>query len=444
MGAHDLESVQRCMNVLHAAKATTPERPPSKPEPSKPEPPKPEPTGPRTPGRDPNGAQGNMSQGTAIQFAGRGPQDVYLTGNPEITFFRQSYLRHTPFAMEAFEDRFASPFGFDKINVCRIIKHGDVLGSMYLRVVLPDLGVTGTWKPRIGYVLLVRARLKIGTLVVQDFERLWYDIHDQLFESKNVTRMVGKDPLSTRASHELLIPLKFVENIPVCSLGSTSEIFVEIETPSLSACVDSAAVLPPLATLEAEIVSHHVFLGRDELTRFVSRPHHLMLDLVQDVDEVSYKVSGSEFFATSDVYVDLRELNSPVKYLAIVAYDEKVDEYFVYINSIRSMVMTVGSTNYMEPREFGYYSLVQTYDKGLWSDSSNIGLLSFALDATSPQPRGTLNFSRLSNPVLRCSIAQAGGNQSVQSVQSVKVKAFAVCVNWLDFEGGACTLRYVA
>ena len=137
---------------------------------------------------DPSGPKitGTMSQGTAAQLMSIGPQDRFISLNPQMTFFRKAYRRHTNFAVECFEENFTTDsFVFGTTNVCSLGKHGDLLGNISLRVVLPNLGIAGgTWVDAVGYVLFTAIRMRIGETVVQTHERLWYDIEDKLFLSE--------------------------------------------------------------------------------------------------------------------------------------------------------------------------------------------------------------------------------------------------------------------
>ena len=49
--------------------------------------------------------------GGLMQLVAYGAQDVYLTGNPQITFFKVVYRRHTNFSMEAIEQTFNGQAG---------------------------------------------------------------------------------------------------------------------------------------------------------------------------------------------------------------------------------------------------------------------------------------------------------------------------------------------
>ena len=69
--------------------------------------------------------------GGLMQLVAYGAQDIYLTGNPQITFFKVVYRRHTNFAMEAIEQTFNGVADFGNKVVCTIARNGDLVGRMY-------------------------------------------------------------------------------------------------------------------------------------------------------------------------------------------------------------------------------------------------------------------------------------------------------------------------
>ena len=81
-----------------------------------------------------------------MQLVAYGAQDIYLTGNPQITFFKVVYRRHTNFAVESIEQTFNGQADFGKRITATISRNGDLIQQMYLEVVLPDIGAsTYTW-----------------------------------------------------------------------------------------------------------------------------------------------------------------------------------------------------------------------------------------------------------------------------------------------------------
>lgn len=398
--------------------------------------------------------KGSMSQGTVAQLMSIGPQDRFLSLNPQMSFFRTAYKRHTNFAVEAFDETFGGPtLTFGSTNVCTLDKHGDLFGNMTLRVVLPNLGISGgTWVDAIGYVLLSRIRLRVGDVVVQTHERLWYDIEDKLFavEGKvnGLNEMIGKNvSLATNEEHEILVPLKFMccktfsgrqQFLPVVSLDTNVNVSVEIDVESLDKCVTlpAGATLPPVKGAECSLIVDNVYLDDTERARVATDSATYMIDIVQDVDQVTYVTTTEGIVPITNVVVGLRELNMPVKYFAGVAYEESYSEYFNYLDVISSATLLVNSEQQFEPRSFPYFSLQQTYDRFVRSDSTNnVFGFSFALHAESWQPNGALNFAPLPNTTFRFSLNDA-------QTTPLKVKLFASCINWITFKNGRCSFEF--
>ena len=72
--------------------------------------------------------------GGLMQLVAYGSQDIYLTGNPQITFFKIVYRRHTNFSMEYIEEKFDGDIGFGNSFSCTLSKIGDLVNSMYIKI----------------------------------------------------------------------------------------------------------------------------------------------------------------------------------------------------------------------------------------------------------------------------------------------------------------------
>jgi hypothetical protein len=93
-------------------------------------------------------------------------QDMYLTGNPQITFFKIVYRRHTSFAMENIEQTFNGLADWGKKVTCGISRNGDLINRVYLRVVLPSVSIPQGHSFRyldwIGHILIKTVEIEIG------------------------------------------------------------------------------------------------------------------------------------------------------------------------------------------------------------------------------------------------------------------------------------------
>ena len=82
--------------------------------------------------------------GGLMQLVASGAQDIYLTGNPQITFFKVVYRRHTNFAMENIQQTFSGNPSWGQRATAIVSRNGDLINSACLRVHLPSLS-TDNW-----------------------------------------------------------------------------------------------------------------------------------------------------------------------------------------------------------------------------------------------------------------------------------------------------------
>lgn len=82
--------------------------------------------------------------GGLIQIVSYGSQNLYLTGSPEITYFKTVYRRHTNFAVESIILPFDNEVNFDETSVVKIPGNGDLLSKMYLQITVPEFSYPRT------------------------------------------------------------------------------------------------------------------------------------------------------------------------------------------------------------------------------------------------------------------------------------------------------------
>ena len=108
--------------------------------------------------------------GGLMQLVAYGAQDIYLTGNPQITFFKIAYRRHTNFSLESIEQVFNGSGDFGKKVTATISRNGDLINRVYLRAELPDVtmnrpaaGKVGfRWLNWVGHILVKNVEIEIG------------------------------------------------------------------------------------------------------------------------------------------------------------------------------------------------------------------------------------------------------------------------------------------
>ena len=141
-----------------------------------------------------------------MQLVAYGAQDVYLTGNPQITFFKAVYRRHTNFAMESIENPFNGNPRFGNQVTCTIQRNGDLIHRMYLQATLPSVklqasdgsGAQFRWLNWVGHNLVDYVELQIGGQRIDkhygDWLHIWNELTQEPGKQAVYAKMVGNVP----------------------------------------------------------------------------------------------------------------------------------------------------------------------------------------------------------------------------------------------------------
>ena len=151
--------------------------------------------------------------GGLMQLVAYGAQDVYLTGNPQITFWKVTYRRHTNFAMESIEQTFNGQADFGRRVTCTISRNGDLAYRTYLQVTLPEInqamnqdtdaltrhtggyGVYSRWLDFPGEQLISQVEVEIGGQRIDrqygDWMHIWNQLTLSAEQERGYNQMVG-------------------------------------------------------------------------------------------------------------------------------------------------------------------------------------------------------------------------------------------------------------
>ena len=130
--------------------------------------------------------------GGLMQLVAYGAQDVYLTGNPQITFFKVVYRRHTNFAIEAIEQTFNGNPAMGSKATVQITRNGDLVTKMYLKISFNENGTANTPFFQNGLEgLLTSVELQIGGTKIDKHYGRWLNVWRSLTISQS--KRVGYD-----------------------------------------------------------------------------------------------------------------------------------------------------------------------------------------------------------------------------------------------------------
>ena len=359
--------------------------------------------------------------GGLMQLVAYGAQDVYLTGNPQITFFKVVYRRHTNFACESIEQTFNGSVDFSRKVTATISRNGDLITNCWIEATLPTLPAQHEWKNSLGHAMLKEIELEIGGQRIDkhyaDWLEIWSELTTPSEKLDGYKAMVGKNASNTTTvttvDGKLYIPLIFFFNrnpglaLPLIAL-QYHEVKINIVFEELSKLVyKNVPGQPPSAPdslsavdeLKASLYVDYVYLDTDERRRFAQVSHEMLIEQLQ--------FTGDESVSSGANKVRLN-FNHPVKELLWVVKDpSNMEDNFSYVDEssgnlepVKSVKLLLNGHDRFSERDGSYFRLVQPYQHHTRVPTKAVYTYSFALKPEEHQPSGTCNFSRIDNATL--------------------------------------------
>ena len=263
-----------------------------------------------------------MAGGGLMQLVAYGAQDVYLSGNPQITFFKAVYKRHTNFSTEAITQTFSGSPDFGRRVTCPITRNGDLITKMYLVCKVTGTGASNwAWCSKLGHALIDNVELEVGGSRIDKQYGDWMTVWDSLTKTGShddaYNKMIGNTSemttvAATHADTTLYVPLQFFccrNNglaLPLISL-QYHDVRVNFEFTAGSSLVNYVgATAPTVSMASCELLVDFVFLDSEERKRFAQSSHEYLIEQVQ--------FTGSEAVNATSVKARLN-FNHPCKAL---------------------------------------------------------------------------------------------------------------------------------
>lgn len=239
--------------------------------------------------------------GGLMQLVAYGAQDIYLTGNPQITFFKIVYRRYTNFAIETIEHPFVGCPAFGNRSSIKITRSGDLITKMYLRIklncVIPNHS-RFAWVKRLGHAIVKYVDIEIGgTKIDRQYGTwldVWYELARQGDHERAYANMIGDVPVLTNYNRKIkpeyiiYVPLQFWFNkfvglaIPLIALQYHETIinvvFEEVEKLIIR---DSKFDCLCLKMRDATLLVNYVYLDTEERRRFALVGHEYLIEQLQ-------------------------------------------------------------------------------------------------------------------------------------------------------------------
>jgi len=297
--------------------------------------------------------------GGLLDLANNSSEDVYLTNQPQITFFKVAFRRHTNFAMETIDTAFNNEMTFGSSGTVTFKDQGDLINKMYLKIVLNSVNPEGNnfaWIRRLGHAIIDNITIDIGGKIVDRLTGTWLDIWYELSHKKDHERgydnIIGDIPKLTtydtniKPSHTLLIPLQFWFNrfmglaLPLVALQYSS-ININVTLANLNSLIikDDNFNNNLVTISDVSLLSNIVYLDTEERRRFAQSSHEYLIEQLQ--------FNGEEFVTNN--------LNQ-----------YKLGFFF----PCKELVWAVKDGNYTTGEKFLYYTHLDQWDISVFNEAA--------------------------------------------------------------------------
>lgn len=260
-----------------------------------------------------------MAGGCLMQLCAYGAQDVYLTGNPQITFFKVVYRRYTNFCTELIEQTFNGAPDFGRRVTVTITRNGDLVTDMYLQVKLDPVrlgpGAKFGWVKRLGHALIHSVEIDIGGSKIDKqygvWMEIWYQFANLVGQERGYSEMIGDVDILTdyngkdKPAYVLYVPLQFWFNrniglaLPLIAL-QYHEVRLEFEFTPLEALIVynkafKAEYYNNICMQDAQLLVNYVCLDSEERRRFAQLGHEYLIEQVQFTGVESFACNNGRF-----------------------------------------------------------------------------------------------------------------------------------------------------
>ena len=359
-----------------------------------------------------------------IDLVSVGAQDVYITGDPQVSFFRQNYKRHTNFSIKPERMDYIGTFGSGNEVSIPIKSKGDLLSYVWIEnaninssnnnaSIFKSDNVTSDETSPTEFSLWIGGQevTKLDTLFINT-------VHNTLYNessAKATCAMTTQDGGDNASTGSYIIPFFFSEDwtksLPLVGLQYHE---VEIRIKCRNGTFDLSSNRP-------KVYGSYVFVDTDEREFFANGEHELLITQTQH-----------QPMSASDTSIDLTYFNHPVKAVHIAAGNDSDHRVQSTSYTFTDASMFINGVPLFENMTHEYHrNVVPSRHCSVLNntvDSEQIYTWPFCLTMNKSQPTGTLNFSRIDNAKININ-APVSANLDM-------IRAYAVNYNILRIKNG--------
>jgi Major capsid protein N-terminus/Large eukaryotic DNA virus major capsid protein len=422
-----------------------------------------------------------MPSSALLQLVALGEPDLYLTSNPQFTYFRSVYRRYTNFAVESIPIDFDGATYFGKRISVEIPKKADLLSSLFIEVDLPPLPQADPdnptyWVNDIAYALIKDVSIEIGEKEIDkhtgEWMKIWGDLTIDASQRQGYNEMLGHwdvyPPTGINSSQPLsvTIPLKFwfCNNIGsalplICLQAHPIRIIIHLRPFQelwWNATVPAGPGQPcpaitPVQISRFQMFGDYIYLGTEERRRMASKEHEYLITQLQIAPVQSIPAGVQQ------MSIPLH-FNLPCKEFIWVMQETRMKtarEWFNFSNALQynggesgvttqdllsTAILRLDGQDRFYIRNAVYFRQLQVlqHHTSVPESPSFVYLYSFSMRPEDEQPSGSINCSKINDIIM----ALTFNPDSTILSQTRTVQFYAVNYNVLYIVGGLGGIRY--
>jgi len=313
-----------------------------------------------------------MSGGIA-QLVAVGAQDVHLVGDPQVSFFRSTYKRHTNFSQTVERQVIQGNVSNNGMSTIRFERKGDMLNYVYLMPIAGDglsaNSFTDNWTD-----VISKVELLIGGQVIDEQDSTYSTLIAPTLSAFSSSKSVSAS-LYDGTSTAKFYPLRF----SFCENWQSALPLISLQYHDVELRVTWGA---EAAASKWEVYANYAYLDTQEREVFASQPQNMIMTQVQKAISSNSKIQELNF-------------NHPVKYIA-AGDASAVTMVSTAGNKLKLQIngTDVADYKFADPN-FTTVPLYYHTSHGTATPGTKLFFYPFCLDAGKLQPTGSLNFSRL-------------------------------------------------
>ena len=423
--------------------------------------------------------------GGLMQLVAYGAQDVYLTGNPKVTFFQAVYKRHTNFAMENIEQTTnGNPANNGRISVT-VARNGDLIGDMYVELTSNAAALsTKSGAADCNWVAeraIKTAELSIGGQRIDKHYQRWWRLYSELYLDESKKANYAK---MTTGKGQVFLPLIFFFNrnpglyLPLIAL-QYHEVRIDFD---LADNFDTY-----FTTNTFKVWGNYVYLDTEERRRFAQKGHEYLIEQVQHtgvdavssgetknirlsynhpVKELVWAITGASAaedklwnfssnvttgkvvlesdptaISQSNCYVPLTQATGVPLFSAGAAGGLRLVEEGASstgaVGPLETFKLVLNGQDRFKEQTGKYFNQVQPFNHHSGCPMPGVYAYSFALKPEEHQPTGTCNFSRIDNAQVAVKV-----KANMESGAATSLNMFATNYNVLRIQSGMGGLAF--